>query len=101
MRALKSSEIQQTASEVLIQRPEKKKKTLHLPQRRLLEAELEFIVSPEDKVCDDKTLRRFKETNNPRVSHYLGVLKPRICICVFGRITDAPAVLQREENVPS
>lgn len=98
MRTLKSSETQQTASEVLIQRPEK---TLHLPQRRLLEAELEFIVSPEDKVCDDKTLRCSKETNNPRVFHYLGVLKPRICICAFGCITNAPTVLQWEENVLS
>lgn len=79
-------------------RPEK---TLHLPQRRLLEAEPEFIVSPEDKVCDDKTLRRFKETNNLRVFHYLGVIKLRICICVFGCITNAPAVLRWEENVLS
>lgn len=98
MRALKSSETQQTASEVLIQRPEK---LCTYRKRRLLEAELEFIVLPEDKVCDDKTLGCFKETNNPRVFHYLGVLKLQICICVFGCITDAAAVLQWEENVLS
>lgn len=91
MRALKSSETQQTASEVLIQCPEK---LCTYRKRRLLEAELEFIVSPEDKACDDKTLRCFKETNNSRVFHYLGVLKLRICVCVFGCVTNAPAVLQ-------